>query len=192
MGWRFPLLPHPGLKTCYFPLLFSHTSHTFLCACFQGPGSSGPSREQQAVLVCWRRQLGPGSIGAVVIQEYLVLVERAELENRTRVSRRTGRGFYGTGTAAASCVPQLLCNTTSSCRPGESSPRMGFLAGQGQGSKELPSSSSALSGELSRVLWQTSNQDLWVSRYLLLLCPKFLLIWPRECCDLVLLTSAFG
>lgn len=59
--------------------------------------------------MCWRRQLGPGSIRAVVIQEYLVLVERAELENRTRVSRRTGTGFYGTRTAAASCVPQLLC-----------------------------------------------------------------------------------
>lgn len=81
-----------------------------------------------------------------------MLVERAELENRTRVSRRTGRGFYGTGTAAASCVPQLLCNTTSSCRPGESSLRMGFLAGQGQGSKELPSSSSAL--------WRTQQSSV--------------------------------
>lgn len=93
---------------------------------------------------------------------------------------------------ASSSATETGCVLALAAVGWESSPRMGLLAGQGQGSNELSPSSSALSGELSRVLWQTSNQDLWVSRYLLLFCPEFLLIWLRKCNDLVLLTSAFG
>lgn len=211
------VIPSPssfGLQNLPFPItVLPHSSCTPLC--LQGTVSSGRSKKQQVVLMCWKRPLGPSQ--TLVIQVAGAGRQKNwawKWDEGCGEAIRTGSGLYGIGMAASSCVYLSLCTTW--CQ-GKESQLFGnwewlwsgaghcgtegrALLGAGGGAwhnkakvaMSCPFLPQLLLGNLAIAADLFSNQDLWLSWDLLLLCPKLILIWLRKCHDQVFLTSVFG